>query len=92
MALPPQVSASLKEVGMQEVDLNNPMRSLGRCWAIEQPWDTAPGIRKCTGKLEQVRGSPGLQGGRGHLVLRLSDTQTQLDATQELRMKRGPIG
>lgn len=37
------------------------------------------------GQLKQV-----LQGGQGHLVLRLSDTQPWLDASKELRTEWGP--
>jgi len=36
--------------------------------------------------------SPGPQGGWGHVVLRLSDTQVLLDASEELRTEWEPPG
>ena len=47
--------------------------------------DTAPREHslRSLGLLELAWGSPGLQGGRGHLVLRLLDTQTQLGARRD---------
>ena len=39
------------------------------------------------GQLKPARGSPGLQGGWGHLVLRLLGTQAPLDALEELRIE-----
>jgi hypothetical protein len=39
--------------------------------------------------LELAQGSPGLQRGQGHLLLRLLDSQAPLDAVEELRMGCG---
>ena len=37
-------------------------------------------------------GQQGLQGGWGHLILRLLDTQVPLEATKELGLELGPSG
>jgi hypothetical protein len=42
--------------------------------------------------LELAWGFLSLQGGRSHLVLKLSGTKAPLDATKELRVEWGPTG
>ena len=65
-----------------------------------KPLNTTPGVGehslRSRGLPELDWGSPGLQGGWGHLVLRLLGTQTPLGATlgamEELKMECGPTG
>lgn len=58
-----------------------------------KPLDTAPGVGEHSvrsgGQVELAQGSPGLQGGHRHLLLKLLDTQAPLDAMGELRMEWG---
>ena len=56
-----------------------------------KPQDTAPGVRSQE-QLKLARGSLSLQGGQGHLFLRLLGTQVPLGAVEELRMEWGPMG
>ena len=44
------------------------------------------------GQLELARGSRGLHGGQGHLLLKLLATQVLLDAEEELRTEGGGEG
>ena len=57
--------------------------------------DTALGARECRlrsqGLMELTWRSPGLQGDRGLLVLRLLKNQVPLEAAGELRIGWGPV-
>jgi hypothetical protein len=70
----------------------------GGCWNIGRSLDTPLGVRKCSLRHRRARagkkmwGSPGLQGGWGHLVLRFLDIQALMEAKEELRMEWGPAG
>jgi hypothetical protein len=59
-------------------------------------WDTVSEVGKgslwSSGTAELAWGSLSLQGGQGHLVLRLLCTQVPLDVAGELRMELGSMG
>ena len=61
-----------------------------------KPQDTAPVVGehslRCWGQPELAWGSPGMQEGWDHLVLRFLDTQVPLEAMEEQKMESGPEG
>lgn len=97
MSDPPQGPAA-QEGRIQDVDRTYAVLSpvwVSECQAVRETQDTAQGVRKHSlrpGTAGAGLGSLGLQGGWGHLVLRLSEIQALLDAAEELRTEWEPEG
>ena len=86
----PQGSASQGGRMSWDVDRGYPTLLLGECCVIRKPWDTTPGLGKCSLRCRITgadSGSLGLCQSQGHLVLRFSDTQAPMGASEQLRME-----